>query len=153
MTQWKEFDRESRKAGLRAGGWIVLVLVFFLLLGLGGWGFKVLFADAKGSGDVRIQTKGNADYRISAYDRFFDDCAAIQSKEDQIKNLEIEGKTAAADRQTQINSSITALRNSRATLIRQYNADARKEDTRASFRASDLPYNIDPEVETTTCAP
>ena len=129
----------------------VLAVVLIVAMPVAVWGIRVLTADIKGAGDQVIQTKGNADYRIAAYDSFYDRCAAIQAKEDSIRNLQLEREAATGDRVTQIDQSITALRNTRAEQVRQYNADARKADTKAAFLASDLPYAIQ-ITEETSCA-
>lgn len=127
---------------------VIGALVLLLALPVGVWGFRVLTADAKGEGDQRIQTRGDANYRIAAYDRFFDLCASIQALEDQLGVMRADKSLPPDQRAT----NILALTNQRNTLIRQYNADAAKADTRGHFLSSDLPYSIDTSQETTSCA-
>lgn len=136
---------------LRGTGLFVLSLIIAAVLAGGWFVVKVALADPIGAGKQKIATKGNAQYRIAAYDRFFDTCSAIQSKEDAIANLEAELATADPARAEQIAPAITANKNVRAALIRRYNADAAKEGTRGDFRASALPYSIDPNG-TTECS-
>lgn len=124
---------------------VALLLIFALVIGV--WVFRVKTADIKGAGDQVIQTKGDANYRIAAYDRFYDLCASIQALEDQLGVMADATGIPADQRDT----NILALTNQRNTLIRQYNADARKTDTRGAFLASDLPFQIDPSQETTSC--
>lgn len=134
----------------------VLVTVAVLAVaGVGIFGFGWLqrtTAPFRGGTEQIEQIQGNGSYRIAQYDHFFDLCAAVQSSEASIDNLIAERDAGTTtQRDTIIQASITALRNSRATLIAQYNADARKADTAGSFRSSDLPYQLSPEVEHTSC--
>ena len=133
---------------------VVAVVVVAILIGSGVWLFRVATADVKGAGDQVIQTKGNAQYRIAAYDAFYDACGAIQAKEDQIALQEplLEAAKPGTPDYQRLEANVVALKSSRASLIRAYNADASKADTRANFLASDLPYSIDTTQEHTTCA-
>lgn len=128
-------------------------LVVLLLLVAGVWAFKYFTADIRGAVDQREQTIANGQYRIAAYESFYDKCASIQAKEDQIKQTEArkvsKGGSNSGFTGTQKEAILLALENSRAELIRSYNADARKADTRANFLASDLPYQIQIDSETT----
>lgn len=117
-----------------------------------GW-IKQITADFRGETEQKEQTIADGSYRIAAYEHFFDLCAAVQTKEASIAALESELTSDPSQSRTeQINASITALVASRADLINQYNADATKEDTRANFHSSDLPYRLDTETESTQCA-
>lgn len=142
----------SRKLGIALAVPVLLVaLIFGSIYGV-GW-VKQITADFRGETEQKEQTIADGSYRIVAYEHFFDLCAAVQTAEDSIASLEAELDTEPPQgRVTQINASITALRNSRADLINQYNADAAKEDTRAAFHSSDLPYQLDNDTEETTCA-
>lgn len=130
---------------------IVAGLVALFVLSVGWWGFRVLTADVKGAGDQVVKTKGNADYRIAAYDKFYDLCGSVQAKEDQIGiQTDLLATSPESDAQ-RLRTNIAALKNSRASLIRTYNADASKAGTRGDFLASDLPYSLTVDGET-TCA-
>lgn len=145
---YREFDQHSRQVGIRLFGWSATTVVAVVLLMALAGGLAYVWAPWKGALEERQLTEGSGKYRIAAYEKFYDSCAAIQSKEDQIENLESELETAEGDRKAQVAASITALRNTRSELIREYNADARKADTAAKFKSSDLPYTIDPEGDT-----
>lgn len=129
--------------GILAG---VLALILVLTYALGG--INLITAPFRGhvEKEERVQS---GDYRISAYDQFYDLCSSVQADEDRINNLEDELETAAEDRAAQVKTTITAVKNSRSGKIREYNADARKEGTRGQFRSSDLPYELDNDEETT----
>jgi hypothetical protein len=113
--------------------------------------FSAGTAEVRGETGVRERTVADGNYRIAAYDRFFDLCAAVQAKEDAITALEAQQADATGTSKARITDNLLALTTSRASLIRKYNADAAKEGTRGQFRASSLPYTLDPNRET-TCA-
>jgi hypothetical protein len=143
--------RFSWKVLLFGGLAIVLVLLFATMwvFGYGLWSAGT--AETRGETGVRERTVADADYRIASYDQFYDLCASIVSKEDSIALIEqdVAGAEEGSQRKRELDEYLLALRAQRAELINQYNADARKEDTRANFRASDLPYQIDKEGSTT----
>jgi hypothetical protein len=120
-----------------------VVVILIASMGVFGWGFfQRSTADFRGKTQQIEKTRANGDYRIGAYERFYDLCAAVQSDEQDVKNLEEEAKTATPDRRAQIGATITGIKNGRAEKVTEYNADARKTDTRAHFLASDLPYQL-----------
>ena len=129
-------------------------VILVVLLIVGGLGLRWVLAGPTGAVEQREKTIGDGDYRIAAYDQFYNLCGDIQAKEDQIKNTEERETTKGSNSgftEAQKASILLALENSRASLIREYNADASKADTRANFMASDLPYQLDVNGET-VCA-
>lgn len=132
---------------------VLIAVAAIFLVAVYGFGFlQRETADFRGETGQIEQTKANSNYRISAYDQFYDKCASVQSIESKINNMEeeLEG-TEETQRKTVLNTSITASKNKRAELITSYNADARKEATRGQFKASDLPYELNENEEATTC--
>lgn len=131
--------------------WIVMVLVAIFALSALVFGIRWITAGPKGKLQAREQIQsGNS--RISAYNHFFDLCAAVQSDEAAIGSLKEElGTGPTASRRTQIQASLTALRSGRAEKINQYNADARKDYTIGQFRSSGLPYTLVLTQEATLC--
>lgn len=132
---------------------ILVGIAVAFLIAVYGFGFlQRETADFRGETGQIEKTKANSAYRIAAYDTFYDRCASIQTLESKIGNMEDELDGAeSVQRETVLNTSITATKNKRAGIINAYNADARKEDTRGQFRASDLPYEINIDEERTTC--
>lgn len=131
---------------------IVLIITTILVSVYGGGFLQRMTADFRGETSQIEQTQADANYRISAYDQFYDKCSGVQSLESKIKNLT--GELEATDeekRKSVLNTSITASKNKRAEMINEYNADARKEATRGQFRASDLPYELSEDEEETSC--
>lgn len=130
---------------------IMASIAVLFLVSVYGFGFlQRATADFRGETGQIEDTKANSDYRIAAYDSFYDSCASVKSLETKIKNAgeELE-EVEESQRKTTLNTSITAMKNKRAELIESYNADARKEATRGQFKASDLPYELKIEEETT----
>ena len=108
-------------------------------------------ADFRGGVAATESVKANGAYRIAAYEKFYDQCAAVQGFETTIEALENELPTATPERQAIIQSTLTGLQSARGNAIFQYNADARKTDTQANFKSSTLPFQLDPNQEKTTC--
>lgn len=149
------------KEGAKVGGLVLLGSVVALVLAIAiasmwifGWGFfQRSTADFRGKTEQIEKTKANADFRIAAYDHFYNLCAAVQSEEATIRALEKELKRGPSEsRVEQIYASITANEATRAENINQYNADAKKEATIGQFKASDLPYELNVNAEETKCA-
>lgn len=133
---------------------LLLAIVSAFLIAVYGFGFlQRETADFRGETGQIEETKANSSYRIASYNKFYDKCASIQSLESKINNMqdELDETKAESQRETVLNTSITASKNKRSELIASYNADARKEDTEGQFRASDLPYKIDENEEETIC--
>jgi len=144
---WREIDRTGARIGVR----LVVIIVAVILLIVAIWALTVAWAPWKGAGDQRKATQGNAQYRIAAYDEFFNACEAIAAKERIIERYREQLETATSpDEKSRLNAAITAESNVRDEMIADYNADAAKADTRGDFRADGLPYQIDPNG-TTTC--
>lgn len=130
-----------------------------LLLIVGGLGLRWALAPATGAVEQREQTVGDGSYRISAYDAFYDDCASAKSTQQQLEQAIAtrDAEPEGTNRRAQLDANVAALTNVLITAVNQYNADARKADTRAHFRASDLPYQLpeldatDPTKEKITC--
>ncbi len=128
---------------------LLIAVVFLVVVYVFGF-LQRETADFRGETGQIEQTKANSSYRIASYDQFYDKCASVQSLESKITNMEEELALTGDDaqRKTVLNTSITASKNKRAELITSYNADARKEATQGQFRASDLPYQIKEEGNT-----
>lgn len=136
--------------GILAGvvAWGLIVLLIF------GASFAVRWVIAEPAGQLEARERiQSGDFRIAAYDRFYDLCASVQADEDRVDNLqaELDDEATTDDRAAQVRASITAVKSSRSEKIRRYNTDAQKDYTRGQFRDSDLPYRIDPSGEDTRC--
>jgi Na+-transporting methylmalonyl-CoA/oxaloacetate decarboxylase gamma subunit len=138
-----------------AMAWIGGVAAFFLVLLLlifAFGGLKWITASFRGEVDARERTEASGAFRLATYEEFFNLCADVQTKEASISNLKEELETSEdAQRQQVINTSVTALRNSRAESINKYNSLAAQEH-RQAFRDNDLPARLNINEEITECA-
>lgn len=134
--------------GIPAG--VLAVIIAVLVIAGVTLGVRWLVASPSGAVQQREQTIGSGSYRIQAYDAFYDDCAAALTTQQNLHNAR-QQLAAEKDptRRAQLEGNVTALANTLNAQVNQYNADARKADTRAHFRASDLPYQIDSTQEIT----
>lgn len=131
---------------------VVALIVALLIASMAVFGFGWF---ERGTANFRGKTSeinqvNSGNYRIAAYDSFFDQCSAIQTDEQRVKNtLQELAATTDTDRKAQLQANLDAQKNQMVTDINQYNADARKTDTKGHFRASELPYQIDPNTDPT----
>lgn len=108
----------------------------------GGLGLRAILAEPTGQVEAREQTQSGTN-RIAQYERFFDLCTSARTAQDQINNLEQEQEGGVSEaRETQITSSITALRGKRDESVNKYNSLAQRDYTAGQFRDSALPYEI-----------
>lgn len=128
-----------------------LLIILIASMSIYGWGlFSRATADFRGETGQTEQVLADADFRIQAYDHFYELCSAIQADEGRIENMESELEQDITDkRRSELQTAVTAVRNARGEKIATYNADARREHTVGQFRANDLPFEIDPDEETT----
>lgn len=128
------------------GGKVILAVVAVIAVIIGviylTGGIKQLTAPFRGETQEKEITEADGRYRISAYEEFYDLNAQIEAKNTQICDMKSNTSLPADQRET----NVLALTNKRTELVNEYNADARKEDTRAKFKASDLPYELPAEA-------
>jgi hypothetical protein len=152
----KQDVKDASNGALALIGAGAVALIVFLIVGTmwifgAGW-FSNATANFRGNVAVHNQINANGSYRIAAYDHFFDLCTQVQTAETSTANDQDELKiTTDQQRKLVLVSSITALKNSRADLIHQYNNDSQKSYTEGQFKSSKLPYQLDLTQENTTC--
>lgn len=144
------------RAGLGTVGCVVISLLLVAAVAVAAvfifGGANRLTAPFRGETEKIERTEGDGAFRISSYEEFFELCAAVQVAEGRADSLEAELKTKPpADRVTQINTSLTAVRANRTEMISQYNAKAAQEH-RAAFLSADLPARLAPHAGETPCA-
>lgn len=139
---WYESEnpsRVARGASWRLGAWIVGAVVFFGLIGVGIWGFRVATSEVKGAGDKAIIVNDGKN-QIASQELFE---ALYQQIQVYDRNLD----QAAADKAEHPNDTFFATNYSGLVktcndAVGQYNADAKKV-SRAKWMSEDLPYQID----------
>ena len=139
--------REASKIGGFGLLWIVVAVIFLGLIGVGIWGFTVLTAGVKGSGDAVIEQQSSENW-TAAQARFEDMYADIVATDRKITvaaqalALDPEDRTAKDTYLGTVNYCIS--------VVGEYNAEARKflsED----FRSADLPEQIGMNDTDTDC--
>jgi predicted alpha/beta hydrolase len=147
---WCDSDnptRVVRGASWRLAVWITATVVFFALIGLATWGFKVAISDVKGKGDA-VQIRNAARNRINAQENFEQRYQDIIASDRRLTVLAAAKTATPTDRVAVTNYAggvsycIDA--------VADYNASARKF-SQADFKAADLPVVIDDNDPTTDC--
>lgn len=150
--EWREVDRTGLSTAWRIGLAVLAACLFAVVLSMILGGLSWVTAPFRGALDQREKTVADGDYRIAAYDEFFNSCEAIAAKERIIERYEEQLSTAEGDQKARLQAAVTGESNARDELIADYNADAAKAGTRGQFRSSDLPFTIDPNGRTTCTA-
>lgn len=142
MSKWSETDdpdKFARGFGLRVAIWTILIILFFGLIGLAIWGFRVATAPVKGAGDAYVQ-KESASNRITQQALFEDLYADYQST---IAKIPAAKAAADASPKSQIKATeLTGLINYCISVAGDYNAESNKY-LAADFKRIDLPYELD----------
>lgn len=131
-------------------GIFLLVLLLIALLSVGGWVWRYYTAEPKGIVDAEEQIQ-SGDNRIDKYNKFYDLCASTQR---QKRSLEAQKETLEQvddDEKSRIRQNIAGLQAQIQGTVSQYNALSTREYTAGQFRASNLPYKLSVEGDT-TCA-
>lgn len=122
---------------------VLLILVLFA----GILTLRHATASVRGQVEAREEIQ-SADYRIYSYDHFYNLYADVQAFEDQIRNQRsLMEELTDEEELSRYRQNVNALMNQRASVVRQYNADVRKEGTRGQFLSDDLPQQISIDFE------
>lgn len=122
--------------------WILGVLVAIAAIVAVVMVLRYVMAGPSGALNANDQIQ-SGQHRIVAYNHFFDLCAGVRADEVSLdaQNAQLETTTDAFQR-TRVQTNITGLLGHRASLMEEYNANARKDYTEGQFRDSDLPYQL-----------
>ena len=121
--------------------WLGLLSALLLVIALGwGWRYYTASIEGKVGASEKIQS---APHRIIAYNHFFDLCAGVRADEASL-DAQNDQLTVTVDsfQRNRVQTNITGLLGHRASLIEEYNANARKDYTEGQFRDSNLPYQL-----------
>jgi hypothetical protein len=136
----------------------ILGVLGVVIVGILIWGFATGFqyatADVRGSVAQRELVRADGNFRVQAYDHFFDLCTSIQGDEARLKALKTQRDVpdnSPAD-VNRINATLPAIQATRDAKIAQYNNDAQKVGTIGPFRSAHLPEHLNINDEETTCA-
>lgn len=131
----------------------IFVAIFgFLFAGLtalsiGGMAFGYAWdwytAPLKGAQEARQIIQADGNFRLQAYNYFYNQCTSVQKLE-----AEIDAQTAALETLTNeqyrqvVQVNIAAIRSARQQAVLEYNQNSHKQWTEAQFKSEALPYEI-----------
>ena len=82
-------------------------------------------------------------HRVVAYNHFFDLCAGVRTNEQSLEaQTDLLDNNLDSLQKIRIQTNISGLIGNRASLIEEYNANARKDYTEGQFRDSNLPWQL-----------
>ncbi len=121
---------------------VAVILVIWLFV-VAVWGIGVATAGIFGSGEAYKQIQ-SAEFRIEAYQYFYNQYASIKGMEGKIDELTAQLKMLEPGTReyNYTLSSLTGVKGLRHEAIQKYNADAQKGYTEGQFRDKSLPYQI-----------
>jgi hypothetical protein len=124
------------------GCFMIVVVVLLVTIPVGLWGARVFFAEEIGKGNAEIQIQ-SAPSRITNYDYFFNQCASVQTLEEQI-DAETNRLEQTEDNSTRnvILANLSGLQGQHSRAVNNYNARASADYTSGQFKASELPYQL-----------
>lgn len=106
----------------------------------------------------RIEAVNSVEFRMRAYNHFFDLCVSVQNAEQTIDNAfdTLEAVRPDVRFYNTYVLNFNAAKQARTNGVNQYNADARKDWTEGNFLDEDLPWQIgldyQPHGRRTVCA-
>lgn len=125
---------------------LVAALMLVVLGTLGTYAWKYFMAPVAGKANAEWKIE-SADSRIGNYEKYFDQCAAIQGYEASIavQQEALLAMTDPADK-SRTQTVIAGIKAQRSRAIAQYNADVRKAYTAGRFKDASLPQQIDDSI-------
>lgn len=145
-NEWREFDRDSRRAGWRIVLWVIVAVVVATLIGWGIWALNVATSGPRGQGDGIIQ-KNSAENWVDAQARFEENYAEYEST---LTRIETFYAVYQADPTEAVARTNWLGQISHCTdVVADYNADA-NNFLREDFRRASLPDQLDPSKCTVT---
>ena len=139
--------KEARK-------WIIRGIIVLLVLWGAVWGFRWITAGPKGALEAR-ETILSGEFRVAAYQHFFNACAAIQGLEVSLDaQNDLLGQTTEAKERRRVGANIAGITAELGRAVAKYNTDARKGYTEGQFRDLDLPFKLNTDYkkgERTSC--
>lgn len=136
---------------MRFIGYAVLGIVGLAVIVAGSWAYRYYTAEIRGiiGQEERVQSPL---HRMGAYERFYAMCASVRGHEATLAAQRALLNGATDDSEIRrVRANIAGIEAHRARIIEDYNSRARMEHTQGQFRASDLPYQLNREVENTQC--
>jgi hypothetical protein len=118
---------------------VVAIVAFIVAI----WAFRYYTAEIRGKIQAKERVESGS-HRLYSYEFFYDLYASIQSYETALKAQRERLETAeTASERARIRSNIAGIKAQKRRAIERYNANAQKVETKAKFKADDLPTRID----------
>lgn len=132
------------KLSLAIAAFILLILAVTFVSG----SMSIITAPFRGEVEKNEMIEADGDYRIAAYDNFYDMCTDAQSLQEQIENQEqaIE-LTDDPEQREKLMAGRLGMQQQLASVVNKYNNQSQQDYTRGQFKDSDLPYELDTEQE------
>ena len=149
MTKWYESENPGtvvRGGTWRAGVWVIVILLFFGLIGIAVWAFSVVTSDVKGQGDA-TKTKNSGTNRISAQEEYVDVYNDILAAD---KRVDVMADAVKRDPNTVNNTNLTGAINYCIQRVADYDGLIDKY-TSADFIPEGYPEKIDSLSSDTDC--
>ena len=129
-----------------AGKWLAFILLAIVVMTVGGYAFKYYMAPVAGKANAEWKIE-SADSRVGNYEKYFDQCAAIQGYESaiEVQQEALKNATAPEDK-SRLQTVIAGIKAQRSRAVAQYNADVRKAYTSGRFKDASLPQQIDDSI-------
>lgn len=143
-NEWREFDRDTRRAGGRMALWTILIIIFVLVIGGIIWGVRVATSDVKGRGDSTI-IKNSAENRIKAQEAYVSAMNEVKRADRQLDILAAT-KNDSPNAKTRYVGGISYCQSQ----VADYNALGEKYRS-ADFRPEGYPLTIDDADTATDC--
>ena len=131
-------------------GIFLLVVVLIIGMTVGGWAWRYYTAEPKGIVDAEEQIQSGAN-RIDKYNKFFDLCASVQRQKRSLEAQESILESSPDNEKSRIRQNIAGLQAQVQGTVSRYNSLSTRGYTAGQFRASNLPYKLSVEGDT-TCA-
>lgn len=133
-------------------GTVVAVIAVIVVLVVGIFALKWFSAPVRGALDARETIQADGDFRLQAYNQFFNLCASIQGHEGTIlAQRSLLAATTDSDEQARVRANIAGIEGQRIRAITKYNVESAKDWTVGQFKASKLPYQLSISTKETRC--
>ena len=123
---------------------IIIILVSGSIAALAfGWGFQWVTAPLRGALDARETIQADGNFRIQAYNSFYNQCQSIQALERDIDSQLILFTSSTNENDKRIaRANMTGINAARDGAIARYNTESHKQWTVAQFKSEALVYEI-----------
>lgn len=132
------------KLSLAIAAFILLILAVTFVSG----SMSIITAPFRGEVEKNERIEADGDYRIAAYDQFYDMCTDAQSLQGQIENQEGQiASTSDPEVKERLQMGKLGMEQQLESVVNKYNNQSQQDYTKGQFKDSNLPYELDTEQE------